>query len=64
MDNDLTLVIEKLDKIEEDITYLKQHMVDKNSLLSDGEQDLVEQGLREYHHGKTVSLEQIKKKRR
>ncbi len=57
-------ILKKLDAIESDIVFIKEHMVDIDTILTPEEEVILEKGLREYKQGKTITLEDYKKKRR
>lgn len=54
-------ILEKLDKMEKDISYIKQHMIDADSILTPEETERLEESLQEFKEGKTTSLEDSEK---
>ena len=54
-------IAEELRIIREDLTFIKTHMVDMDSLLSPEEETRLEESLKEYKEGKTVPLSEFKK---
>ncbi len=54
-------ILEKLDKMEKDISYIKQHMIDADSILTGEETERLEESLQEFKEGKTTSLEDFEK---
>jgi len=57
-------IMEKLEKIESELDFIKEHMIDVDSILTKEEANILESGLKEYKEGKTISFEKIKKRRR
>ncbi len=58
---EMQLVIKKLDAIKSEIDYIKEHMVDVDTILAPGEEERLEESLREFKEGKTTSLEEFEK---
>lgn len=54
-------ILEKLDKMEKDISYIKKHMIDADSILTAEETERLEESLQEFKEGKTTSLENFEK---
>ena len=63
MATELKQVMEKLDAIKIEIDFIKEHMVDNDTLLTSDEEKTLDQGIKEYKEGKTITLEQYKKRR-
>ena len=61
---ELKQIMEKLDTIKSELDFIKEHMVDVDTLLSAEEEKHLEQSIQEYREGKTISLETFKKQRR
>ena len=55
------LILEKLDLIKSELDYIKEHMVDADSILSEDDREALEQARKEHAEGKTKSLKQLKK---
>jgi hypothetical protein len=53
--------VEELRAIRKDLNYIKEHMVDADTLLSPEEEARVDAALQEYKKGKVLSLEKFKK---
>ena len=64
MATEIKQILSKLDTIKSDIDYIKEHMVDVDSILTKDEEAILDKGLREYEEGKTISLDEFKKQRR
>ena len=58
------LIINKLDMIKVELDYIKEHMVDVDSILTAEEEEVLEQSIKEFEEGKTISLEELEKKRK
>jgi len=54
------LILEKLDLIKSELDYIKEHMVDADSILSEDDREALEQARKEHAEGKTKSLKQLK----
>ena len=61
MTNEIKLVLEKLESIKSDLDYIKEHMVDIDSILTPEEEKRLEASLRDLKEGKTTSLEDFKR---
>lgn len=55
-------ILRKLDKIQIDINFIKNNMIDVNCILTDEERDELEEARREYEKGETISLEDFQEK--
>ena len=47
--------------MKSDLDYIKEHMVDADTILTKDEETVLERGLKEYKEGKTISLDEFKK---
>ena len=47
--------------MKSDLDYIKEHMVDADTILTKDEEAVMEKGLKEYKEGKTLSLDEFKK---
>jgi hypothetical protein len=56
-------IIAKLAKLQADKEYIKQKMVDADSVLTSEESGIIEESLLELKEGKTTSHEKLKKER-
>ena len=50
------LIIKKLDKIEKEIGYIKDHMVDADTILTNEERKLLDESIQHEKEGTLVSL--------
>lgn len=57
-------ILRKLDKIQIDINFIKNNMIDADCVLTDEERDELEEARREYERGETTSLEDFEKEMR
>lgn len=57
-------IMQKLEKIESELDFIKEHMVDADTILTPEEEKILEKGLKEYKEGKTISLGEFKKIRK
>lgn len=64
MPSEIKQILKQLETMKSDLNYIKEHMVDANSILTKNEEDILERGLKEYKEGKTISLDEFKKNRR
>ena len=58
-----TELIKELKTIKEDLEYIKVHMVDIDMILTPEEEEILEEGLKEFEDGKTISLSDLKRDR-
>ena len=60
-----TVSIEKIFKeikaLKEDISFIKTHMFDPDTIMTSEEGRRFEQAVKEFHEGKTTSLNNVKK---
>lgn len=61
MTNEIKLVLEKLNSIKSDLDYIKEHMVERDNILTPEEEKRLEESLKNLKEGKTTSLEALKK---
>ncbi|MCK4491132.1 MAG: hypothetical protein KAU03_00810 [Candidatus Altiarchaeales archaeon] len=54
-------VVKELKAIRKDLDYIKEHMVDADTILTLEEEARLEESLREHKEGKTAKLEDVKK---
>jgi len=60
-DDDIAQILKKLERIETDLTYIKEHMVDLDMILTPEEEIKHERSLKEYKKGKTYTLEDLER---
>ena len=56
-------ILKELKAIREDLNYIKEHMVDIDTILTPGEERILEEGIREFKEGKTIRLEDLERDR-
>lgn len=54
-------ILEKLERMEKDISYIKKHMIDADSILTAEETERLEESLKDLKEGKTTLLEDFEK---
>ncbi len=57
------IIMNKLDVIKAELDYIKEHMVDVDTILTSEEEEILEQSIKEFKEGKTTSLEELEKER-
>ncbi len=63
MANGTKQIMEKLDEIKSELDEIKEHMLDADVILTEKEKVSLETAEKEYGAGKTISLEEFKKRR-
>jgi len=61
MTNEFQVVLKKLDTIQSELHYIKEHMVDVDTLLTPEEEERLEESLKEFREGKTTSFKDFEK---
>jgi len=61
MPSEIRQILKKLETMKSDLDYIKEHMVDADTILTKDEETVLERGLKEYKEGKTISLDEFKK---
>ncbi|MFC1774816.1 hypothetical protein ACFLZN_00690 [Nanoarchaeota archaeon] len=56
-------ILDKLEKIEKDLSEIKEHMVDVDTILTVEERELLDESVKNEKEGKLVSLEDIENAR-
>lgn len=59
MTSELKLVLKKLDGIVSELDYIREHMVDVDTLLTEEEKLLLDESVKHEKEGKLTSLEEI-----
>ncbi len=54
-------IIAELKMIRKDLDYIKEHMIDIDSLLTKEESKQLDESIKEFKEGKTTTLEEFKK---
>ena len=57
----LQIIQEELKAIRNDLSYLKEHMVDVDSILTEDDFEALKQAEKEHKEGKTTKLKDLKK---
>lgn len=58
---DVQQMTEELKAIRTDLDYIKEHMVDVDTILTPEEEERLDESIEEYKSGKAVSLEDFEK---
>lgn len=61
MSNEIKQVLEKLDVIKSELDYIKEHMVDVDSILTPEEEQRLEESMDDLKKGRTTSLTDFEK---
>ncbi len=54
-------IMEKLDTIKEELDYIKDHMVDVDTILTPDEEARLDESLDDFKNGRTTSVERFEK---
>ena len=57
-------VMAELKSIKKDLAFIKKHVIDPDTILTSEERARLEESLKEYKEGKTVSIEEFEKEMR
>ena len=57
-------IVTELKAIRRDLNYIKEHMVDVDTILTPSEEKVLEQSLKDYKEGKTVSLSEFERRKK
>ena len=55
------IILKKLDEIKLELDFIKEHMVDVDTILTDEDREALEKAEREFREGKAISHEKLKK---
>ncbi len=61
MVNGSKLILEELKEIKQEIGFIREHMIDADSILDLEDKKAIEEAEKDFKEGKTKSLEQLKK---
>ena len=61
MANEKNILLEELKDIKKEIVYIKEHMIDVDSLLDESDHQALKEAEDDVKAGRTLSLEQVKK---
>nr|MDO8079341.1 hypothetical protein [Candidatus Freyarchaeota archaeon] len=59
--DEFALILKELEEIRRDLAYIKEHMVEVDSLLTDEEALVLKEAEGEFREGKTKKLEDLKR---
>ena len=59
MDEDIAIIMKKLEGIETDLSFIREHMIDIDTILTSDERIQHSRSMREYAEGKTFSLKDL-----
>ena len=57
-------IVTELKAIRRDLNYIKEHMVDVDTILTPSEEKALEQSLKDYKEGRTVSLSEFERRKK
>jgi len=60
-ENDVRIIIKELREIKKELRYIRDHMIDIDSILTTEEEYLLNIAKNEYNKGKTIRLEDAKR---
>jgi len=60
-EDDIKLIMKELKEIRKYLEYIKEHMLDVDSILTEEEEALVLRAEKEYEEGKSVRLDDVKR---
>jgi len=58
---DLSRLFQELKVIKEDVTFIKKHMFDPDTIMTTEEARIFEQSIKEFKAGKTTPISKLKK---
>ena len=61
MEHENKEILRRLDKIQIDVNFIKNNMIDADCVLTDEEKNELEEARKEYERGETTSLEDFEK---
>ena len=60
-EDDVTLILKELREIRKELAYIKEHMLDKDSILTTEESEFLKEAEKEFVEGKTIKLVDLKR---
>lgn len=54
-------LFKELKAIRKDLAYIKEHMVDIDTILTPEEEEILEEGIKEFEEGKAIKLEDLER---
>jgi cellobiose-specific phosphotransferase system component IIB len=55
-------IMKELEAIRKDLDFIKEHMVDIDTILTSGEEKMLEEAMKELNEGKAIRLEKLERK--
>ena len=59
--DDVAMILKELREIRKELEYIKSHMLDRDSILTDEELVFLKEAEKEFEEGKTIKLEDLKR---
>jgi len=59
--DDVAMILKELREIRKELEYIKSHMLDRDSILTDEEVVFLKEAEKEFEEGKTIKLEDLKR---
>ncbi|MCK4433174.1 MAG: hypothetical protein KAV48_04495 [Methanomicrobia archaeon] len=59
--DDVALILDEIKEIKKELAYIKEHMIDVDSILTDREVILLKEAEKEFEDGETIKLEDLKR---
>jgi len=57
----VAMILKELREIRKELEYIKSHMLDRDSILTDEEVVFLKEAEKEFEEGKTIKLEDLKR---
>lgn len=54
-------IMKELEAIRKDLDFIKEHMVDIDTILTSGEEKMLEEAMKELNEGKAIRLEKLER---
>lgn len=55
------MILKEIGELKKEIAYIKEHMIDRDRLLTDEETIMLKEAEKEFEEGKTIRLEDIER---
>jgi hypothetical protein len=52
-------ILKELKAIRKELTYIKEHMVDMDAILTPEEERILDQGIKEFKEGKAIKIQDL-----
>jgi hypothetical protein len=59
MDEDIALIMKKLERIETDLSFIREHMIDPDTILTTEERASHLRSMKEYAEGRAYTLDDL-----